>query len=405
MLTHSLAFDGKNPPWSEIPAEAGVFALFGADERTEPYLNRTPDLRRRLKRLLDPKPDQSKRLKLAARIRRIEYTRTGSEFEALLCLYQASVEAMGERARERMHLRPPVFLRMSMQNEFPRVYPAARLTLKAGEDLFGPFPSRWMAERWLEQMLNLFLLRRCQEDLRPDPAFPGCIYSELKKCLAPCFEGCTRARYDQEAAAVHDFLATRGESLRTRLAAEREAASEALDFERAAEVHARVERVEEVTGALPEAVRPLARLRGVIVQPAVEAETVALFLLEGGQLAGPAFFSTLGMRHPNEQSGSSSLFAHPTMLEPVPLRAEGEAVTAASRDELDRRLDEALAALRGRLQKPSPAMLADHLALFQRWFYRPQTKRVGEMVFAGADGKMAGKAVLRAISRAARAKM
>jgi len=193
MLTHSLAFDVKNPPWSEIPAEAGVFALFGADERAEPYLNRTPDLRRRLKRLLDPKPEQSKRLQLAAQIRRIEYTRTGSEFEALLCLYQASVEAMGERARERMHLRAPVFLRMSMQNEFPRVYPATRLTLKAAEDLFGPFPSRWMAERWLEQMLNLFLLRRCQEDLEPDPAFAGCIYSEMRKCLAPCFEGCTPA--------------------------------------------------------------------------------------------------------------------------------------------------------------------------------------------------------------------
>uniref|UniRef100_A0A7V4XUL3 Excinuclease ABC subunit C n=1 Tax=Acidobacterium capsulatum TaxID=33075 RepID=A0A7V4XUL3_9BACT len=405
MLTHSLAFDVKNPPWSEIPAEAGVFALFGVDERAEPYLNRTPDLRRRLKRLLDPKPEQSKRLQLAAQIRRIEYTRTGSEFEALLCLYQASVEAMGERARERMHLRAPIFLRMSMQNEFPRVYPATRLTLKAGDDLFGPFPSRWMAERWLEQMLNLFLLRRCQEDLQPDPAFAGCIYSEMKKCLAPCFEGCTQARYDEEAAAVHDFLATRGESLRARLVAEREAASEALDFEKAAEVHARVERVDEVMSALPEAVLPLTQLHGVIVQPAVEAETVALFLLEGGQMAGPALFSTLGMRHPNEQSGSSSLFAHPTMVEAVPLRAEGEPVMAASRDELDRRLEEALTALRGRLKKPSSAMLADHLALFKRWFYRPQTKRVGEMVFASPEGEIAGKAVLRAVSRVVRAGM
>ncbi len=405
MLTHSLAFDVKNPPWSEIPAEAGVFALFGEDERAEPYLNRTPDLRRRLKRLLDPKPEQSKRLQLAAQIRRIEYTRTGSEFEALLCLYQASVEAMGERARERMHLRAPVFLRMSMQNEFPRVYPATRLTLKAAGDLFGPFPSRWMAERWLEQMLNLFLLRRCQEDLQPDPAFPGCIYSELKKCLAPCFEGCTRARYDEEAAAVHAFLATRGESLRANLAAEREAASEALDFEKAAEVHAKVERVDEVIGALPEAVRALTQLRGVIVQPAVEPESVALFLLEDGQLAGPVAFSTLGMRHPNEQSGSSSLFAHPTMLEPVPLRAEGEPVTVASRDELERRLDEALTALRGRLRKPSPAVLADHLALFRRWLYRPQAKRVGEMVFAGREGEIPDKAVLRAVSRVVRAGM
>ena len=406
MLTHSLAFDMKNPPWSEIPAQAGVFALFGEDEHAEPYLNRTPDLRRRLKRLLDPKPDQSKRLQLAAQIRRIEYTLTGSEFEALLCLYQASTEAMGERARERMHLRAPVFLRMSMQNAFPRVYPATRLTLKASEDLFGPFPSRWMAERWLEQTLNLFLLRRCQEDLKPDPAFPGCIYSELKKCLAPCFEGCTAARYDEESAAVHAFLATRGESLRAKLVAERDAASEALDFEKAAELHAKVERVEEVIGAMPEAVRPLTQLRAVIVQPGVEPETVSLFLLDGGQLAGPVVFSTHGMRHPNEQSGSSSLFAHPAMLEPVALKtdgAEGSMVVIRSKDELERRLEDALAALRGQLRRPSSALIADHVALFKRWFYRPQTKRVGEVIFAEADGQIPAKAVQRAISRVYRA--
>ena len=401
MLEHSLPFDPQSPCWNDIPAGPGVFALFGEDDRAEPYLNRTPNLRRRLRRLLSPSPGQTKRLQLAARIRRIEYTLTGSEFEALFTLYRASTAAFGpERASKRLHLRAPVFLRMASGNEFPRVYPTRRLTLRAASDLFGPFPSRSLAERWLESMLNLFLLRRCQEDLHPDPSHPGCIYSELKKCLAPCFQGCTAERYSQEAAAVHAFLTTRGQSLLAQFTAERDAASEALDFEKAAELHAKVTAVEEVIAAMPEAVHPLTQLTGVILQPSPQPESVAIFLLEAGQLAGPALFSTHGMRHPNEQSGSSSLFAHPTMLAPTPL-AEGPVTT--SRDELETRLEAALATLRQSLQRPSSGLIADHVSLYRRWFYRPATKRTGELTLTPPGGTLPAKAVLRAVSRVYRA--
>lgn len=422
MLEHALPFDPQNPCWSDIPAAPAVFALYGEDDRAEPYLNRTPNLRRRLRRLLSPAPGQTKRLQLAALIRRIEFTLTGSEFEALFALYQASAAAFGpERASRRLHLRTPVFLRIAGTNEFPRVYPSTRLTLRAANDLFGPFPSRWLAERWLESMLNLFLLRRCQEDLHPDPSHPGCIYSELKKCLAPCFQGCTNERYAQEADAVHAFLTTRGQSLLAQLTAERDAASEALDFEKAADLHAKATQIEEVIAALPEAVQPLPQLSGLILQPSAQPEAVTLFLLQAGQLAGPVAFSTHGMRHPNEQSGSSSLFAHPTMLQPTPL---GEApVTSTpnhSKNELESRLDQALDTLRQSLQRPSSGLLADHLALFRRWFYRPAAKRTGELLLTqpelaqpegsappqgstASERAIPAKAALRAISRVYRA--
>lgn len=406
MLTHSIAFDAQNPAWSEIPASPGVFALFGGDERSEPYLNRTPDLRRRIRRLLDARPDQasvpSKRLQLSARVVRIAYTTTGSDFESLLCLYRAAQQWTGEQAAKRLHLRTPVFLRISMENPFPRVYLATRITDRAANHLVGPFPTRPIAERWAEQMLNLFLLRRCTDDLAPDPEHPGCIYSELKKCLAPCYLGCTQEQYREEAEAVHAFLSTRGESLQSQLEAKREAASEALDFELAAQIHTRLARVQEVIDALPEPVRPLPQLKALIAQPSTTPETVSLFLLEAGQLAGPVAFSTFGMRHANEQSGSTSLFAHPTMLAPVPL--EAKAGSTLGRNELENRIEAALSALREQLQPASSRLMADHLALFRRWFYRPQAQRVGEIIFAKTDAAVGRqsipvKAALRALSR------
>jgi len=400
LLSTSVAFDSANPAWAEIPARAGVFALFAADERAEPYISRSPNLRNRLRRLLDVRsgqqPGQSKRLRLTQRVVRIEYTLTGSDFESWLLLYQASVAVFGDRARKRLHLKPPSFLRMTMDNAYPRVYVTNRITKSAAADLFGPFPSRVAAETFLEGMLNLFDLRRCYEDLNPDPAFPGCVYSEMKKCLAPCFKGCTDERYAQEAAAVHAFLAKHGLSLIDELTRQRDQASEALDFEKAAEVHARLSKVEAVAAAVSPAVHALADLNGVIVQPASDPGHVALFLLNRGSLAGPALFSVAGMRHPNEQSGSSSLFAHPAAVTPVPLEA-APVVKLAARDELESRLDDALNTLAVRSAK-STQKIADHLSLFTRWYYRPQARRTGEAIF-DEGREQSRKQVMRTISR------
>ena len=402
-LVQSIRFDPADlsASLSGLPEAPAVFALCAADPAAEPYLGKTPNLRRRLMRFLrGPQGGvMSRRLQLAHLVDQIEYTVTGSEFESSLCLYQASLRAFGPRAQKRLRLRPPAFLRMSVDNAYPRVYSTSKISKTAANALFGPFPSRAAAERYADEMLNLFLLRRCSEELSPDPAFPGCVYSEMKMCLAPCFKGCSDERYQQEAAEVFAFLATRGGSMISRLEGERNAASEAMEFERAATIHQRMQKVQSVSHLASEVVRPLAELSGILVQPSAEPGHVALFGLRRGVWSGPALYSIVGMRLANERSGSSSLFAHPVALEAVPLEGVG---ALPAKDVLESRLEEALRAL----VQPAPRTvstqtLSDHLALFTRWFYRPAARAVGEMVFAGADGEVPRKPLLRAISRVA----
>jgi excinuclease ABC subunit C len=402
-LAQSIHFDPADPSGSlsGLPAVPAVFALCAADPAAEPYLSKTPNLRRRLMRFLrGPQGGAtSRRLQLAHLVDQIEYTVTGSEFESSLCLYQASLRAFGQRAQKRLRLRPPAFLRMSVDNAYPRVYATSKISKTASNALFGPFPSRAAAERYADEMLNLFLLRRCSEELNPDPAFPGCVYSEMKMCLAPCFKGCSDERYQQEASEVFAFLATRGGSMIGRLEGERNAASEAMEFERAAAIHQRMQKVQGVAHLVSEAVRPLAELSGILVQPSAELGHVALFALRRGVWNGPVLYSIVGIRLANERSGSSSLFAHPVALEPVPL--EGVAALPA-KDVLESRLEEALTALaRSALKTVSAQTLSDHLALFTQWYYQPAGRSMGEMVFAGANGEVPRKPLLRAISRVA----
>src|SRR5580698_2082623 len=367
MLVHSIAFDPANPAsaLTQIPAQPGVFALFAADDRAEPYLSRTPNLKRRLTRFLDARPSQSKRLRLTEKIARIEYTLTGSDFESALCLYAASMQVFGDATRKRMHLRPPSFLRMTSDNAYPRVYVTNKITKSAFDDLFGPFPSRASAEKFCDEMLNQFELRRCHEDLHPDPAFPGCIYSEMKMCLAPCFKGCTDERYAQEAATIHAFLETRGASLVETITAERDAASADLDFEKAAQAHAKLQKVLAVISLMHPAVYQLSKLVALVLQPSVEPESVACFLLTRGVILGPSLYSVQGMRLHNEQSGSTSLYVQPTAVEAVPLAGEGAGtvVQIVSRNLLEERLQQTLAELISppAKSKLSTQTIADHL--------------------------------------------
>jgi excinuclease UvrABC nuclease subunit len=403
----SAVFDPADPKaaLAELPREAAVFALYGADAHAEPYIGRTPNLRARLERLLQPSPRHPRRLHLAGLVRRIEWRATGSEFESLLAQFSLLETVFGAKVLERMHLRAPAFVRFLGGNPYPRVVVTHRPSQREADWVFGPFASRAAAERYVDEALKLFLLRRCTDDLSPDPSHPGCVYSEMKMCLAPCYKGCSDERYAEESAAVESFLATRGESRLVTLRAARDQASANLEFESAAALHAQVQRVESVRALAPELVRPMSRLRAVILQASAQAGEVAVFLFENGTLRGPAAFSTLGMRIQNEQSGSTSLFAQPMAIEVTLETSADAAAEKTSRTQLEARLDGTLAALAETVAAPTPTQRQGHLALLKRWYYRPEVRRTGEIFFTEADDRWPTRAILRGVGRVAAAKL
>ncbi len=435
-----IGFDPTDPKaaLTQLPHAAAVYALYGAEAHQEPYIGRTPNLRSRLERLLQPSPKHPRRLQLAGLVRRIEWRLTGSEFESLLLQFELLQNQYGPKAPDeslkRMHLRHPAFIRYLGGNPYPRITVTHRPSQREAAWSYGPFASRAAAERFADEALKLFLLRRCTDDLAPDPSHPGCVYSEMKMCLAPCYKGCSDERYAEEAAAVESFIATRGESKLVVLRTERDQASSNLEFETAAALHAQVQKVESVRALASELVRPLCQLRAVILQASANPEEVAVFLFENSRLRGPAPFSTLGMRIQNEQSGSSSLFAQPMSLEPVPEKQEPERQESSIGDQglektgdasaqppgpdaqpnheapapikvprgmLEARLEAAFASLAEPPAPPSTTVRQAHMALLKRWYYRPEARRTGEIFFPDAEGRWPIKSILRGAGRVA----
>jgi hypothetical protein len=204
----------------------------------------------------------------------------------------------------------------------------------------------------------------------------------------------------------------------TELAAKREAASEAMDFEGAAAVHKQWEKVKAATQLADEVVQPLTALRALIVQAAApKAEESArdaanVFLFgdgRGGRIVGPERLSTLGVRAVREQTAvGSSLFAQPLMIAAVPLEEEGQGsgqtaiqTTALSPEERARAVIERLEE-RGRDAGPADIEeRADYLALLRRWYYRPEKQRAGAILFPNPEGGWPLRRLLNAAAREA----
>jgi excinuclease UvrABC nuclease subunit len=366
-LDCGLEFDVARAEQDFFPAlrpKSAVCLIEPREQNAEPFLIRTQNLQRRLQRLLGPVDAASKRLNLSGFASGIRYRLTGSAFEQTLTYYQHAKQLFPKRYRDLVRFRPPAVLKVNLRNAYPRCYVTRKIPVDsngvpAAGSYYGPFPSRRSAEAFSGHVLDLFKVRRCQIKIRRDPTFPGCIYSEMKMCLAPCFAGCTKEEYDVEVQRLVGFLESGGASLRSTYEEEREKASEQLDFERAAALHKKVEKLDEVLRGSPELTRRIQDLNAVILQPAAEDQTIGVYRVAGGKLAEPFFLRF------------AEIASQPRSAEQI-FREHFDAESAATNGDL-----------------------SEHLWLVARWYY--SNPREGEIFFREKDWPY--RRILRACSR------
>ena len=338
--------------FAALPARPAVCLIEPKQPSAQPFFIRTQDLRRRLQRLLGEIDPSSKRLNLREFARGIRYRLTATPFEQTFVYYQQARQLFPQRYQKLLRIRPPAVLKVNLRNAYPRCYATRRIAVDAhgeptGGIYYGPFASRKAADAFAESVLDLFKVRRCQIKIRRDPSFPGCIYSEMKMCLAPCFAGCTKEEYDVEVQHLVKFLETGGASLRGNLESERERASEQLDFEKAALFHKKLDKLDEALRGQPEMPRRLQDLNAVILQRGGEEHSIAAYEVRSGRIAEP-FVLAFSQLAGDPRSAEQIFRQH---LEPSA----------------------------GQPTAPVAADLSEHLWLLARWFY--SNPREGEIFF------------------------
>jgi excinuclease ABC subunit C len=132
---------------------------------------------------------------------------------------------------------------------------------------FGPVPGVRRAREAVRRLNDWFRLRDCpqkqvmvfadQAELFPIVHTPGCLRHDIGHCLAPCAAACAQSDYAFHVQAALDFLNGKDSTPLEMLQRERDAAAAALQFERAAILHDRLD-------ALAWLARHLERLREAV---------------------------------------------------------------------------------------------------------------------------------------------
>jgi excinuclease ABC subunit C len=142
---------------------------------------------------------------------------------------------------------------------------------------FGPFASAGAVTRTLNQLQKVFLLRNCTDSMFEGRTRP-CLQFQIKRCSAPCVGKIDGPGY---AALVNDaelFLQGKTTTVQSDLAAQMSAASEAMEFERAAALRDRIKALTQIQSS-----------QGINPKGVAEADVVALHL-EHGQACVQVFF-------------------------------------------------------------------------------------------------------------------
>jgi len=221
-----------------LPAKPGVYRMLGEGGKVL-YVGKAKNLKKRVASYTKPERQSVRIRRMVAQTQAMEFVTTHTEAEALL-LEANLIKKLAPRYN--ILLRDdksfPEIL-VTSAHDFPRVL-KHRGARKVKGDYFGPFASVWAVNETLTVLQRAFFLRTCTDSVFANRSRP-CLLYQIKRCSGPCVEGkVDHDRYAQLVDEARQFLQGKSQDIQKRLAREMQAASDAMEYEKAAECRDRI---------------------------------------------------------------------------------------------------------------------------------------------------------------------
>jgi len=136
------------------------------------------------------------------------------------------------------------YIKVHWADDFPKVS-VTRQMLKDGSRYYGPYTSVWAVHQTLEVLRKIFPYLTCAREITGKDARP-CLYYDIKLCSGPCIGAIDKESYRQMIDDLCKFLEGRTDPIVKRLQTEMQAASEAMNYERAATLRDQINSIERV---------------------------------------------------------------------------------------------------------------------------------------------------------------
>ncbi len=224
------AYDPE-PLLRDLTQRPGVYCMIDANGVIV-YVGKARNLRRRVTSYFRGKAHDAKTIAMLRTLADVEVTVTRTETEALMLEYNLIKQ---HQPRFNVMLRDDKsypYIRIDTDHPFPRIsfYRGSR---RVSGKLYGPYPSAGAVRSTINQLQKLFRVRGCEESYFANRSRP-CLQYQIERCTGPCVGLVDSQTYAQDVGDAMLFLEGRNEAVAKSLGARMEAASAALEFERAA---------------------------------------------------------------------------------------------------------------------------------------------------------------------------
>jgi excinuclease ABC subunit C len=231
-----------------LPTAPGVYLMRDLKGRVV-YVGKAKSLRHRVRQYFAPSTSDERAFVrgLAERLSAIDTVVTSSEKEALLLernLIQHHLPRYNVRLTDDKQY---LCLRLDPRAAWPKLE-AVRRPKADGAWYFGPYPSASAARETLRLLNRHFKLRSCTDRAFASRKRP-CLQHQIKRCLGPCALPVDREAYGRQVEFARLFLLGRRDDLLATLGAEMRAASERMEYERAAVLRDQIAAVEATLSA------------------------------------------------------------------------------------------------------------------------------------------------------------
>jgi len=265
---------------SSIPAKPGVYLM--KDEKGKViYVGKAVNLHHRLRSYFHALADHSpKTYYLRQDIADLDFIVTASELEALI-LECNLIKKYQPRYNVRLKddKRYP-YIKITWQEPYPRIY-TVRQMQNDGAKYYGPFTATWAVSQTLDLLRKIFPYLTCKREITGQDK-RACLYYHIGRCPGPCIGAVSQEEYRTLVSQICCFLEGKSEEIIDDLHTQMAAASEKLEFERAAALRDQIVALERV----------IERQR--VVSSALANEDVIAFARQDGDACVQVFFIRRG---------------------------------------------------------------------------------------------------------------
>ena len=230
----------------KLPAQPGVYLMHDAKDEII-YVGKAVSLKNRVRQYFQSSRNKTAKIEqMVSRIARFEYIVTDSELEALVLECNLIKEHQPRYNTMLKDDKAYPYIKVTVGEDFPRVQ-FSRTMKKDKNKYFGPYTSAGAVKDTIDLIHKLYRIRTCSRVLPRDIGKERpCLNYHIKQCDAPCQGYINQEQYGENIAQALEFLSGRYDKLLTVLEEKMQAASDAMEFEKAIEYRDLLESVKKV---------------------------------------------------------------------------------------------------------------------------------------------------------------